>query len=48
MEVTERKDIYKAILITTVTFIGLFYVFFAEFWLFSFGPKNLVTPLITD
>jgi len=47
-EVTEKKDDYLKILVLTVTFIGIFYVVFAEFWLFAFGPMNLTTPLITD
>jgi solute carrier family 36 (proton-coupled amino acid transporter) len=48
MEVTERKDIYFKLLVTTVCFIALVYIFFAEFWLFAFGPSNLTKPLITE
>lgn len=48
MEVTDKKENYLKILIITISIIGIFYVCFAEFWLFAYGPLNLTTPLITD
>ena len=48
MEVTEKKEDYLKILVITISLIGVFYVCFAEFWMFSFGASNLTTPLITD
>jgi len=48
LEVTARPDIYMRTLIITCTIIGFLYVLFSEYCVFSFGPDNLTTPLITD
>lgn len=48
MEITERKDIYFKVLTITVCIIAFVYIFFAEYWLFAFGPNNLTKPLITE